>query len=176
MPAKLPTVYTRAELADPAPLLPKPRPTDPRQLALKPMSTMPAIVRPPKREPSPHLEKSIERAIRLELAKDPDVLLWRHSAARPMTDEQGNFFRAGLPQGAPDLIGILRITDVVAFGAIGRFFALEVRQAKRKKRDHHERQFEFHALIRRFNGFVAVVTSVEEALAALERARGGACE
>jgi hypothetical protein len=136
---------------------------------------MPAILRPPKREPAPHLEKSIEHRIRLRLGQEPDLVLWRHSAAPTGQDAEGNFFRGGLPAGCPDLVGILR----QAWGGggvgvvVGRFFALEVKAARGRPT---EKQLAFAALIRKFGGFCAVVRSEAEALAALERARGGACE
>lgn len=135
---------------------------------------MPAIVRPPKREPSPHLEKSIERAIRLRLGQEPDLVIWRHSASPTGQDAEGNFFRGGLPVGCPDLVGILALTDAWGGGGrhvpTGRFVAFEVKAAKGRAT---EKQLAFHALIRKFGGFCAVVRSVEEALAALERARRG---
>lgn len=158
MPTK-PAIYARAELADPEPLLPKPRPTDPRQLALKPR---PMVAIPKQTKPATaHLEKSIEQEIRLALsAAAPDLVLWRHSASKGVHDDQGNFFRGGLPPGAPDLIGILK----------GRWFSLETKSAKGRLT---EQQAVFHRLIWRFGGFAAVVRSPREALDALERARRG---
>jgi hypothetical protein len=156
--AKLPSIYTRTELAQPDPLLPKPgRPVDPRQLPIPPR------IRPERKDD----EGARQQAIRLRLAKERDLVLWRHSASRPMADAEGNFFRAGLPAGCPDLVGILLPR--------GRAFFIEVKGSHRDACTCKtcERQNAFHALIRKFGGFVAKVRSEDDAVAALNRARMG---
>lgn len=66
--------------------------------------------------------------------------------------------------GGADLIGILT----------GRFIALEVKRPK-KGRESEEQQM-FMQLVRAKGGFAAIVRSVDEAHAAIQRAREGASE
>jgi hypothetical protein len=83
------------------------------------------------------------------------------------------------------LIGVLRVHPRVTFPSgpvdvtrrssepLGRLIALEVKRPGEKPRPE---QVRFLELVRRFGGFAAVVTSPEDALAAIERARGGVSE
>lgn len=133
----------------------------------KTTSSVPKPTSSGSRRPQPaQLERDIQHAIRLELGKHTDLVLFRNSAGvATMTDEQGRdrTQRFGLAVGMPDLVGVL--------GPGGRWVGLEVKRPGQKPR---REQLACHELLRRFGAFVAVVTSVEEALAALERARGGA--
>lgn len=101
------------------------------------------------------------------------------------------FTRQGMITGAADLIGILTIPVAVreADGSfrvrgvaagdvlhVGRFFALEVKRPAAPGRSRgrtSDDQDQWLALVRRMGGFAAVVSSVDEARAALERARRG---
>jgi hypothetical protein len=92
--------------------------------------------------------------------------------------------RYGLCVGSSDLIGVLRIdrariisgpsTHVALLNqSIGRFVALECKRPGEQLTEEQER---FLALVRCLGGFACVVTSPEEALAAIERARQGQSE
>lgn len=120
-------------------------------------------------------ESQIQQAIRVALGEEPDLVLWRNTAG--VTQEwdpssgASRTIRYGLTVGAADLIGILH---VVAGGReLGRFFALEVKTPTGRVRPE---QTTWLALVRRMGGFAAVVRSVEEAKAALARARNGESE
>jgi len=89
------------------------------------------------------------------------------------------FARMGLVPGAADLIGILRTGGWSAITAgkpggeprvLGRFFAFEVKNQDGVVKPE---QSDWHALVRSMGGFVAVVRSEADAVAALERARKG---
>ena len=73
--------------------------------------------------------------------------------------------RYGLAKGSSDLIGILKPS--------GRLVSLEVKTESGRVSPEQELWL---AMIRRFGGFAAVVRSVDDALAALDRARAGAFE
>ena len=124
-------------------------------------------------------ESEILSAIRKALGREPDLVLWRLSQGGAMAREGGQTYRAGLSvNGAADLIGILSVpVDTephgLATAPLGRFFALEVKSARGKQ---SAAQVLWGNLVRQRGGFYAVVRSVEEAQAALARARSGACE
>jgi hypothetical protein len=146
---------------------------------------MPPIPRMAPRTPrSTPLERDVLAAIRLRLGACDDLVLWRNHIAH---DEQWNprtggvsHARAGLPEGSADLVGILRVlggivtNDTFVPCAIGRFFALEVKRPRGGRQSAGQRQW--GELVRIMGGFYAVVRSPDEAMAALERARRGACE
>lgn len=122
-------------------------------------------------------ESQILRDIRAALGREPDVKLWRLSQGGAVS-RSGQTYRAGLSvNGASDLIGILRYTEDSGYGSgpmsTGRFIALEVKTDRGRLR---REQVLFLELVRRLGGFAAVVRSVDEARAALERARAGASE
>lgn len=132
-------------------------------------------------------ESQILAAIRKDLGREPDLVLWRLSQGGAMT-RGGQTYRAGLSvNGASDLIGMLTVdhagyTEVlsdefvdvtVTRRPLARFFALEVKAARGVV---SKEQTLFLDLVRKRGGFAAVVRSVEDARAALERARGGASE
>lgn len=151
-------------------------------------------------------ERDVLADIRLALGQEQDLVLWRLSqgtgvlvpvrmieailravrsgdrrAALEAAEEiQGQHFaRQGMIAGAADLIGVLSVWGLTGRDPIGRFFALEVKRPAtpgRRAGKPSPEQEQWLALVRRMGGFAAVVASVDEARAALERARRGACE
>lgn len=109
-------------------------------------------------------EADIQQAIRLALGRETDLVLWRNTVGVGTMDD-GSKQRFGLAIGSSDLIGIL--------APRGRFVALEVKSQKGRVRDE---QSLFLSLVRARGGFAAVVRSVDDARAALDRARAGASE
>ncbi|MBM4442507.1 MAG: VRR-NUC domain-containing protein [Candidatus Rokubacteria bacterium] len=109
-------------------------------------------------------EGSIQDAIRLEVGAMPDVRLWRNNGG-VASHADGSRVRYGLAVGSADLIGILRPS--------GRFIALEV---KRPGERETPKQRAWLAIVQNFGGFAAVVSSVDEARQAVQRAREGASE
>ena len=99
-------------------------------------------------------------AVRLALGKLPDFRLWQNSR---VTFVKGvPRAKPGLGTGSSDMIGVLAPT--------GRMVALEAKTgAARLTRE----QVLFLNLVRKMGGFATVVRSVEDAHAALERARAG---
>jgi hypothetical protein len=127
---------------------------------------MPALARS---KPQRTDESAIVVAIRLRLGEEPDLVLWRQSVAGvevfdPKTG-RSRWQHAGLPKGSSDLIGVL--------APLGRFVALEAKTPRGRLTPD---QKAWLALVRRFGGFATSVRSVEDALAALERARRGETE
>ncbi len=112
-------------------------------------------------------EVDLMDAIRLALGADPGVVLWRNNVG--LTEfwdgKQVSVVRYGLADERADLVGLLSPS--------GRFLAVEVKTATGRVKPE---QLQWLALVRRFGGFAAVVRSVDEALAAVARARGGASE
>lgn len=112
-------------------------------------------------------EKEIQNAIRLAFSKRLDVCLWRNSTGMFQTMD-GRPTRAGLAVGSADLIGMV--------APLGRLLALEVKRPGEKA---SEQQLKFLELVRSMGGIAAVVTSVEEATAAVESSgkwKGTRCE
>lgn len=114
-------------------------------------------------------ESVLQAEIRLALGRDPTLVLWRNTVGMSThTDPRTNRTtsqRFGLAVGSADLVGIL--------APAGRFVALEVKTATGRVRPE---QAQWLALVRTRGGFAAVVRSVPDALAAIERARAGASE
>lgn len=108
-------------------------------------------------------EAQIQAAIRVALGRMPDVALWRNSVGATRDGER--VVRYGLAVGSADLVGVLAPT--------GRILALEVKGPSGRVAPA---QAAWLGVVRRFGGFAAVVRSVDEAVAAVERARGGAIE
>jgi hypothetical protein len=106
-------------------------------------------------------ERAIERAVRQAINTDPRrrATLVRNAVGFDAVTNT----RYGLGLGSADLVGILH--------GSGRVFALEVKRPGQKPRPD---QVSWIAVVRRRGGFAAVVTSVDEAMAALERACQGA--
>ena len=121
-------------------------------------------IKPPRTELS---ESDIQHAIRLVIGSDPRVVLWRNNVgvAQHAGRNGKQAVRYGLAPGSSDLIGIL--------AGSGRFVALEVKTDRGRLTSEQEL---FLALVRRKGGFAAVVRSVSDATAAIERACNGATE
>ncbi len=111
------------------------------------------------------MEREIQRDIREALGQEPDLVLWRNNVGVAQFTKQGRkqTVAYGLAPGSADLVGILA----------GRFFALEVKTATGRA---SEEQRLWLNLVRAKGGFAAIVRSVDEARAALGRAREGASE
>lgn len=105
-------------------------------------------------------ETELQQQIRLELGRERDLVLWRNHVG--VGEHGGRVRRFGLSIGSSDLIGILAPS--------GRFVALEVKSARGRVTPEQDL---FLTLIQDRGGFAAVVRSVDEARAALERARAG---
>lgn len=110
-------------------------------------------------------ETDLMQAIRLALGRERDLVLWRNNVgvARPHPDQRP--VRYGLCVGSSDLVGIL--------APAGRFFALEIKTPTGRATTE---QGLFLALVRQRGGFAAIARSVDDARAALERARAGGSE
>jgi hypothetical protein len=106
-------------------------------------------------------EGQIQDAIRLALASEPDLVLWRNNTG--VADHRGARVRYGLAVGSADLVGCLA----------GRFVALEIKTATGRA---SQEQRQWLTLVRRYGGFAAIVRSVEEAREAIARARRGDSE
>lgn len=114
-------------------------------------------------------EREIQQDIREALGLEPDLVLWRNNVGQATEfnarTHESRVVRYGLCVGSADLVGILRT------GKTGRFFALEV---KRPDEYPTADQRTWAQLVRTMGGFCVTVRSVEEARAALARARRGA--
>lgn len=125
-------------------------------------------------------ESPLLHAIRAALAREPGVTIWRNNVG--VDTSRG--VRYGLGVGSADLVGLVVVhcptcnaphsSPACLSGlharALGRFFALEVKTAAgRLSRE----QKIWQGAVTHAGGFSAVVRSVDEALAALERARRG---
>ena len=106
-------------------------------------------------------EREIQQAIRLAV-QGPDIVLWRNNVGTAVQAD-GSVVRYGLAVGSADLVGVVA----------GRFFALEVKSERGRVTDE---QRQWIALVQSKGGFAAVVRSVDEALAAVERCRKGGVE
>ena len=103
------------------------------------------------------------RELRLNLGNLPDLVLWPNSSGVATFGKAK--VRYGLAKGSADLVGILAPS--------GRFVAIEVKTGQAVTTAE---QVLFLALVRRNGGFAAVVRSLEEGFAAIERARQGLTE
>lgn len=112
-------------------------------------------------------ETALQDEIRLALGDEIRLALWPNRVVKLMqyNEKTGKPFwlLGGLPPGSPDLVGVLN----------GRFFALEVKRPGNHAEPHQEA---FLAMIRLNGGFACVVHSIEEARAAVIRAREGALQ
>ena len=118
-------------------------------------------------------ERDVKHSIRVALGRKPDLTLWNNPVGETTYDRGPGKLAArvryGLVRGAADLVGIL--------GPSGRWFCLEVKAPRqRTSRKHAEEQRLFAEIVRSRGGFAATVSSENEALAAYERARKGACK
>jgi len=108
-------------------------------------------------------EAEVQREIELALGAEPDLLLMRNAngVARYVDDDgRERFTRMGLPNGAPDLVGI--------HAPFGRWFGLECKARDGRLSPDQRR---IHDLWRRSGAFVAVARSAHDARLALEQAR-----
>lgn len=114
-------------------------------------------------------EAEIMRAILVALGAERDLYLMRNqvggSERFDVDTNEVRHERYGLAKGSADLVGILAPS--------GRWFCLEV---KTQTGSLDEDQRKWLALARRFGAFACVVRSVDEAVAALYRARAGESE
>lgn len=101
-------------------------------------------------------ERKLQQDIRLALGLMDGCAFWRQNVGQMKID--GRRVKFGLCTGSSDLIGIVD----------GRFCALEVKLPGQKPTNS---QLQFLFCVRLHGGFGAVVHSVEEALAAIERCR-----
>lgn len=106
-------------------------------------------------------EGQIQDAIRLALTDEPGLVVWRNNTG--VAEHRGARVRYGLAVGSADLIGCLD----------GRFVALEVKAAAGRTSPEQRQWLD---LVRRNGGFACVVRGVDEARAAIARARIGAHE
>lgn len=110
-------------------------------------------------------ETSLMRSIRLVLNLQRGVRVVRNNTGEGEL-VRGGYVLFGLGQGGADLVGIL--------APQGRALAFEVKvPGARTAPQRREQQERWREAFRRFGGFACVVISVEEALAALARAREG---
>lgn len=106
-------------------------------------------------------ETTIQALIRKAIARSGTALVTRNNTG-VLPGPNGHPVRFGLGRGSPDLVGML-------LGS-GRVFCLEVKQPGRSPTPH---QKAWARACRMRGGFVATVHSVEEAMAALDRALAG---
>jgi hypothetical protein len=116
-------------------------------------------------------ESQLQREVRLALSA-PGQVFWRNNigTAEFWNEHAHHAERVAYGVGGPggsDLLGIVA----------GRFIALELKApGARTKPAREVLQAQFRALVRSAGGFATVVRSVDEALAAVERSKGGASE
>ena len=101
------------------------------------------------------------------------VQAWRNNTGR-VRDIRGIPVSFGLSIGSADIVGIVSCDYPRDGGGavVGRFFALEVKVYGQRPSDSQER---FLAVVRKMGGFAAWCTSIDEAKAALARARDPKC-
>ena len=119
-------------------------------------------------------ESRTQHDIRLALGLEDDLVLWRN-AAGAIRDDKGKIVgKFGLVVGACDTIGIqtLPVRLLPPETIIGRFFALEIKTHAKWSKPEPEQE-RFINLVRARGGFAAIGRDVDEARAALERARKG---
>jgi hypothetical protein len=102
-------------------------------------------------------EIDIQQDILLALGQRSDLCrLWRINAGTTRAWDAPRAIK-GAPAGHPDVTGIIKG---------GRWFGLEVKKPGEKQT---EQQVRFEAMVVRFGGLYAVVRSVAEAIATVER-------
>lgn len=104
-------------------------------------------------------EADVQQAIRLALGLEPGLVLWRNQVGVAMHAERTVPYGVG-GVGGSDLIGLLN----------GRFIALEIKTPTGRVRAE---QLGFIECVRANGGFAAIVRGVEDARAAIDRARKG---
>jgi hypothetical protein len=120
-------------------------------------------------------EAEVQRDVLRALGSLPDFIVFRNSVGQATiyNADTGIHQRItfGLCPGSADLVGMLRVE--AAGGAIARWVCLEVKRPGGKPRPE---QVKWAVAVLRMGAFAACVSSVGEALAAVERARRGAYE
>ncbi len=136
---------------------------EPGETVAPPIPPAPAAKRRRRRDRTTQHTAMVD-AIHHALGREPDMKLWTNpvKVVPALLGGQIVHLTTGLAPGSADLVGILR--------PWGRWFALEVKTGGADLEPH---QRLWHALIRDMGGFTAVVRSVDEARAALGRARRG---
>lgn len=103
-------------------------------------------------------ESQLQDAIRLELGRDPDLVLWRNNCGLAwMKNGAPVRFGVGSPGGA-DLIGVFR----------GRFVAVEIKTPTGRQ---SAEQRQFQQLVERKGGVYIILRTVEDARAWLATMR-----
>ncbi len=110
-----------------------------------------------------NLEATIQNAILAACGSLPGVLLLVNTVKRLPSPYGPGHLTFGLGEGSPDLVGAVD----------GRMVGLEVKRPGERPEPHQEL---LHRAWRGLGVFVAVVTSVDEAVAAIDRAREGKVE
>lgn len=112
----------------------------------------------------------------LGLGREPGLVLWPNPVKflRCIDARTGNVFhvRTGLALGSADLIGCLSVL-VLLNGhelTLGRFIGIEVKTGSGVARENQET---WHALVHARGGFAAIAHDLDEARAAIQRAREG---
>ena len=135
-----------------------------------------------KQQPTPRKNNSAAHSdmvadIRLALGQEPDCVGWPMQPGG-IADSTGRPMRCG-PTGMTDLIYVVRMRVFVLPQTplqrstrfdLGRLMGIEVKTGSGKL---SAEQKMWHALVRRFGGFACEVRSVDDARAALSRARLG---
>lgn len=86
---------------------------------------------------------------------------------------RGQKVRFGLAKGSSDLIGFLTLEPPIVPYKIARFISLEVKTLTGVVSPEQKMWI---TMVQNRGGFACVVRSVEDALAAVERARNGECQ
>lgn len=123
----------------------------------------------------PPLEGDIQRAIIHAVNALPDAHIERNNKWEGWVvrdDGSRHYVAAGLPDGSADLIGRVKVRVILAGREIeiARSFYLEVKRPGEKQLPS---QIAWMGRVRWMRAFYAVVHSVAEALAAVERCRRG---
>ena len=122
-----------------------------------------------------NVEGKIQSDVMRALGALPDLRIFRNTvgtaATFNSTTGKTQYVTYGLGTGSPDLVGMLTVS---VFGhPFARWFCLEI---KRPGASPRPEQVQWAKAARLFGCFATHVTSVDEALAAVERARKGAYE
>ena len=127
--------------------------------------------------------RALTRPIEAALNRLPGVRVARNNTGA-LRDATGRLVVFGLGTGSADLVGIVRMEgdDLRRLAAMyglhgippfGRVLALEVKLPGKRPRPDQAR---WARVVRSLGGFCCVVTSVDEAIAAVGRCRAGASE
>lgn len=116
-------------------------------------------------------ESEIQHNIRIAVGMHPDVRLFRNNVG--VAKVRNAYVRYGLANGSADLIGWVKLEPPIVPFRIARFMSLEIKTETGKLSPE---QVLWMKLVRNWGGFAAVVRSVDDALAAVERARAGEIE